>query len=101
MIGTRVDPPPPPLPPQTTTTTPGLTPSVLLQVRPYMARQAGPPPHPTPSHLPPLPPTPVPGEAIYAKMVVKKPGLDMEYEMSELDLTYPDRYSCTRGGTGS
>ncbi|EFJ52396.1 hypothetical protein VOLCADRAFT_103053 [Volvox carteri f. nagariensis] len=33
-----------------------------------------------------------PGEAIYAKMVVKKPGLEMEYEMSELDLSYPERY---------
>ncbi len=30
-----------------------------------------------------------PGEAIYAKMVVKKPGLEMDYEMSELDLSYP------------
>lgn len=27
------------------------------------------------------------GEAIYAKMVVKKPGLEMEQLMSELDLT--------------
>ncbi|GIL45938.1 hypothetical protein Vafri_3047 [Volvox africanus] len=33
-----------------------------------------------------------PGEAIYAKMVVKKPGLEMNYEMSELDLSYPERY---------
>ncbi|KAG2501354.1 hypothetical protein HYH03_001144 [Edaphochlamys debaryana] len=33
-----------------------------------------------------------PGEAIYAKMVVKKPGLEMDYEMSELDLSYPERY---------
>ncbi|MEW5299976.1 MAG: hypothetical protein WDW36_002942 [Sanguina aurantia] len=33
-----------------------------------------------------------PGEAIYMKMVVKKPGLDMDYEMSELDLSYPERY---------
>lgn len=32
------------------------------------------------------------GEAIYMKMVVKKPGLDMDYEMSELDLSYPERY---------
>ncbi|KAG1671356.1 hypothetical protein FOA52_002966 [Chlamydomonas sp. UWO 241] len=34
-----------------------------------------------------------PGEAIYVKVVVKKPGLDVETEMSELDLTYPERYS--------
>lgn len=34
-----------------------------------------------------------PGEAIYAKMVVKKPGLDMDTEMSELDLSYQERYS--------
>ncbi|PNW70574.1 hypothetical protein CHLRE_17g725550v5 [Chlamydomonas reinhardtii] len=33
-----------------------------------------------------------PGEAIYAKMVVKKPGLEMDFEMSELDLSYPERY---------
>lgn len=33
-----------------------------------------------------------PGEAIYAKMVVKKPGLDMQCEMSELDLSYMHRY---------
>lgn len=33
------------------------------------------------------------GEAIYAKMVVKKPGLDMDTEMSELDLSYQERYS--------
>jgi len=31
-------------------------------------------------------------EAIYAKLVVKKPGLEMDYVMSELDLTYPERY---------
>eukprot|EP00879_Flechtneria_rotunda_P017147 GHRR01017958.1.p1 GENE.GHRR01017958.1~~GHRR01017958.1.p1 ORF type:complete len:482 (+),score=136.79 GHRR01017958.1:223-1668(+) len=34
-----------------------------------------------------------PGEAIYAKMVVKKPGLEMDTEMSELDLSYSSRYS--------
>eukprot|EP00878_Enallax_costatus_P001274 GHUV01001418.1.p1 GENE.GHUV01001418.1~~GHUV01001418.1.p1 ORF type:complete len:249 (+),score=60.20 GHUV01001418.1:227-973(+) len=34
-----------------------------------------------------------PGEAIYAKMVVKKPGLEMDTEMSELDLSYQERYS--------
>ncbi|KAG1671362.1 hypothetical protein FOA52_002972 [Chlamydomonas sp. UWO 241] len=34
-----------------------------------------------------------PGEAIYLKMVVKKPGLESETEMSELDLTYPERYA--------
>ncbi|KAF8070929.1 G6PD5 [Scenedesmus sp. PABB004] len=34
-----------------------------------------------------------PGEAIYAKMVVKKPGLDMDTEMSELDLSYTERYA--------
>jgi glucose-6-phosphate 1-dehydrogenase len=33
------------------------------------------------------------GEAIYAKMVVKKPGLEMDTEMSELDLSYGERYS--------
>lgn len=33
------------------------------------------------------------GEAIYAKMVVKKPGLEMDTEMSELDLSYQERYS--------
>uniref|UniRef100_A0A7S0UPW7 Glucose-6-phosphate 1-dehydrogenase n=1 Tax=Polytomella parva TaxID=51329 RepID=A0A7S0UPW7_9CHLO len=33
-----------------------------------------------------------PHEAIYAKVVVKRPGLDMALEMSELDLTYPERY---------
>jgi glucose-6-phosphate 1-dehydrogenase len=34
-----------------------------------------------------------PGEAVYAKMVVKKPGLDMAAELSELDLSYSERYS--------
>eukprot|EP00775_Hariotina_reticulata_P006254 gene6254-6492_t len=34
-----------------------------------------------------------PGEAIYAKIVVKKPGLEMDTEMSELDLSYGERYS--------
>mmetsp|Transcript_20290 Transcript_20290/g.44307 ORF Transcript_20290/g.44307 Transcript_20290/m.44307 type:complete len:604 (-) Transcript_20290:1435-3246(-) len=33
-----------------------------------------------------------PGEAIYIKLVVKTPGLDMNKEMSELELTYPERY---------
>jgi glucose-6-phosphate 1-dehydrogenase len=33
------------------------------------------------------------GEAIYAKIVVKRPGLDMDVEMSELDLSYKDRYN--------
>lgn len=33
-----------------------------------------------------------PGEALYCKFVVKKPGLDMDMELSELDLTYPERY---------
>eukprot|EP01025_Chloroclados_australasicus_P024195 TRINITY_DN2434_c0_g2_i2.p1 TRINITY_DN2434_c0_g2~~TRINITY_DN2434_c0_g2_i2.p1 ORF type:complete len:527 (+),score=74.17 TRINITY_DN2434_c0_g2_i2:126-1706(+) len=33
-----------------------------------------------------------PNEAIYVKMVVKKPGLEMEHEMSELELTYKERY---------
>ncbi|GMH35965.1 hypothetical protein BSKO_03833 [Bryopsis sp. KO-2023] len=33
-----------------------------------------------------------PGEAIYMKMVVKKPGLEMATEMSELDLSYTERY---------
>jgi hypothetical protein len=35
----------------------------------------------------------LPGEAIYAKIVVKKPGLEMDTEMSELDLSYGERYS--------
>lgn len=40
--------------------------------------------------LPAPAPAPLqPGEAIYAKMVVKKPGLEMDFEMSELDLSYP------------
>jgi len=42
------------------------------------------------AHLKPLakPPTPAPAdEAIYAKLVVKKPGLEMNVQMSELDLT--------------
>jgi len=34
-----------------------------------------------------------PGEAIYAKIIVKRPGLDMDVEMSELDLSYKDRYN--------
>mmetsp|Transcript_5907 Transcript_5907/g.10279 ORF Transcript_5907/g.10279 Transcript_5907/m.10279 type:complete len:572 (+) Transcript_5907:58-1773(+) len=34
-----------------------------------------------------------PEEAIYAKVVVKQPGLEMEKVMSELDLTYPERYA--------
>jgi hypothetical protein len=33
-----------------------------------------------------------PGEAIYSKIVVKRPGLDAAVEMSELDLSYSDRY---------
>ncbi|GBG00395.1 hypothetical protein Rsub_13219 [Raphidocelis subcapitata] len=33
-----------------------------------------------------------PGEAMWAKMVVKAPGLDMAAEMSELDLSYGERY---------
>jgi glucose-6-phosphate 1-dehydrogenase len=33
-----------------------------------------------------------PGEAMWAKMVVKAPGLDMASEMSELDLSYGERY---------
>ena len=36
-----------------------------------------------------------PDEAIYMKMVVKKPGLDMETIISELDLTYKERYGNT------
>lgn len=50
--------------------------------------------------LPPPPNTrphtrthPFPGEAIYTKMVVKRPGLDMAADMSELDLSYGERYS--------
>ena len=34
-----------------------------------------------------------PNEAMYMKMVVKKPGLDMDYVMSELNLTYGDRHA--------
>jgi glucose-6-phosphate 1-dehydrogenase len=34
-----------------------------------------------------------PGEAVYAKMVVKKPGLEMAPQLSELDLSYSERYS--------
>jgi len=33
-----------------------------------------------------------PEEAIYLKMVTKKPGLTNEFEMSELDLTYKNRF---------
>ena len=34
-----------------------------------------------------------PDEAIYMKMVVKKPGLDMDAIVSEMDLSYKQRYS--------
>jgi glucose-6-phosphate 1-dehydrogenase len=34
-----------------------------------------------------------PDEAVYMKMVVKKPGLEMTPIISELDLTYKERYS--------
>jgi glucose-6-phosphate 1-dehydrogenase len=34
-----------------------------------------------------------PKEAMYMKTVVKKPGLDMDMTMSELDLTYNERYA--------
>ena len=34
-----------------------------------------------------------PDEAVYMKMAMKKPGLEMETIMSELDLTYKQRYS--------
>ena len=33
-----------------------------------------------------------PNEAIYLKMVAKQPGLGMKTLVSELDLTYKDRY---------
>lgn len=36
-----------------------------------------------------------PGEAMWAKMVVKAPGLEMAAEMSELDLSYGERYQDT------
>lgn len=36
-----------------------------------------------------------PNEAIYMKMLVKKPGLASDVEMSELDLSYMDRYKET------
>ena len=32
-----------------------------------------------------------PGEAMWAKMVVKAPGLELNAEMSELDLSYGER----------
>lgn len=34
------------------------------------------------------------GCAVYLKLAMKKPGLDMETTMSELNLTYKDRYVC-------
>ena len=34
-----------------------------------------------------------PDEAIYMKIVVKKPGLEMESIVSELDLSYSNRYT--------
>jgi glucose-6-phosphate 1-dehydrogenase len=34
-----------------------------------------------------------PDEAIYMKIVVKKPGLEMESIVSELDLSYKQRYT--------
>jgi len=34
-----------------------------------------------------------PDEAVYMKMAMKKPGLDTETIMSELDLTYKQRHS--------
>ena len=36
-----------------------------------------------------------PDEAIYMKIVVKKPGLEMESIVSELDLSYKQRYGDT------
>jgi hypothetical protein len=36
-----------------------------------------------------------PDEAIYMKIVVKKPGLEMDSIVSELDLSYKQRYSNT------
>jgi hypothetical protein len=39
------------------------------------------------SHIRSTAPALATGEAIYAKMVVKQPGLDLDYVMSELDLT--------------
>ena len=36
-----------------------------------------------------------PDEAIYMKMAMKEPGLDMDTIMSELDLTYKQRYGDT------
>lgn len=36
-----------------------------------------------------------PDEAIYMKIVVKKPGLEMDTIVSELDLSYKARYSGT------
>lgn len=36
-----------------------------------------------------------PDEAIYMKIVVKKPGLEMESIVSELDLSYKHRYGDT------
>ena len=34
-----------------------------------------------------------PDEAVYMKMVMKKPGLEMNTIVSELDLTYKERYT--------
>lgn len=36
-----------------------------------------------------------PDEAVYMKMAMKKPGLEMDTIMSELDLTYKQRYGDT------
>ena len=40
-----------------------------------------------------------PGEAVYIKMMTKKPGMTFDMEETELDLTYGARYK-VRGGDG-
>ena len=37
-----------------------------------------------------------PGEAVYMKMMTKKPGMSVDCEESELDLTYNSRYQVDR-----
>jgi hypothetical protein len=51
------------------------------------------------AHAMPAAEAPAPARAM--QMVVKRPGLDMDTEMSELDLSYADRWGragCTGGG---
>ena len=39
-----------------------------------------------------------PGEAVYIKMMTKKPGMTFDMEETELDLTYGARYKVSGGG---